>query len=86
MSRSIARSASMVQPDEVSLGRQSPYARKLSGQEAARYLGISESFLRKHRLTGDGPVYMKMGSRVVYDLCDLDAFATITKRKNTSTL
>ena len=40
--------------------------------EAAEYLGISVSTLSKRRVDGDGPKYLKLGRRVVYDTRDLD--------------
>jgi hypothetical protein len=58
--------------------------RKVSVQEAAVYLGISKSFLDKTRLNGTGPVYLKIGRRVAYDLGDLEIWATVQKRRHTS--
>ena len=46
--------------------------RKLNSPEAAEYLGISVSTLSKRRVDGDGPKYLKLGRRVVYDTRDLD--------------
>ena len=52
---------------------------------AARYLGIAESTLNKSRLTGDGPPFVKVGSRsVVYRRCDLDKFLESRLCKSTS--
>jgi predicted DNA-binding transcriptional regulator AlpA len=39
---------------------------------AARYVGLSESTLAKLRLNGNGPIYCKLGRRVVYRPIDLD--------------
>jgi hypothetical protein len=39
--------------------------RKMSVQETAAYLGISKSFLNKRRLDGTGPIYLKIGRRVL---------------------
>ena len=44
----------------------------LSPKEAARYVRKSASSLAKLRVCGNGPVYFKVGSRVYYDLSDLD--------------
>jgi predicted DNA-binding transcriptional regulator AlpA len=42
---------------------------------AATYLGVSQSTLEKWRVTGNGPRFVKIGSRLVgYDLADLDSF------------
>jgi predicted DNA-binding transcriptional regulator AlpA len=58
--------------------------RLLSVPEAARSLGLSASTLNKLRLSGDGPLYMKLGRRVLYDLRDLEAWARERKRSHTS--
>ena len=43
--------------------------------EAARFLGLSDRTLEKHRTYGTGPTYRKLGGRVVYALEDLQAWA-----------
>ncbi len=59
--------------------------RKLAVPEAARFLGLSKSWLDKRRLEGgDGPAYLKLGRRVVYDLKDLEKWASSNRRKHTS--
>ena len=58
--------------------------RKLNVQEAARHLGLWESTLNKLRLSGNGPGYMKLGRRVLYDLRDLEEWAAQRKRNHTS--
>jgi predicted DNA-binding transcriptional regulator AlpA len=58
--------------------------RFLSPKEAARFLGVSKSWLDKKRLDGAGPIYLKLGRRVVYDPTDLNTFITQAKRRNTS--
>lgn len=52
--------------------------------EAAEYCGSSASTFEKLRLTGGGPVYSKIGRRVVYRVEDLDAWLTANKRRSTS--
>lgn len=52
--------------------------------EAAKRLGISKSWLNKKRVTGGGPPYIKLGRRVVYDVCELEVWAEGRKRTNTS--
>jgi hypothetical protein len=42
--------------------------------EAARFCGLAESTLAKLRLGGNGPVYCKLGRRVVYRPDDLTAW------------
>ncbi len=49
--------------------------RYLRTQEAARFLGLSERTLEKHRTYGTGPTYRKLGGRVVYSLADLQTWA-----------
>ena len=59
--------------------------RRLRTREAAAYLGLSPSTLEKKRLTGDGPVYFKAGSRVVvYAVDDLDAWLASRRHRSTS--
>ena len=42
--------------------------------EAARLLDLSPRTLEKHRCDGTGPVYHKLGGRVVYAVSDLAAW------------
>jgi predicted DNA-binding transcriptional regulator AlpA len=42
----------------------------ISAKAAARFVGLSESTLA--RLNGNGPIYCKLGRRVVYRPADLD--------------
>jgi predicted DNA-binding transcriptional regulator AlpA len=58
--------------------------RRLSGTEAARYLGISASTLSKLRVFGGGPKFHKLGRRVVYDTRDLDGWFEARQRSSTS--
>jgi hypothetical protein len=57
---------------------------RLSGSEAARYLGISASTLSKLRVFGGGPKFHKLGRRVVYDTRDLDGWFGARQRTSTS--
>lgn len=50
--------------------------RRLNTQEAAQYLGLKRGTLEVWRSLGKGPRYFKLGTRVVYEVEDLDAFAT----------
>jgi hypothetical protein len=52
--------------------------------EAGVYLGLSPRTLEKHRTYGTGPVYRKLGNRVVYEIVELDAWAAIGTRRSTS--
>jgi hypothetical protein len=50
-------------------------AKKLNTVEAAQYLGVKRGTLEVWRSLGKGPRYIKLGTRVVYEIHDLDAFA-----------
>ena len=58
--------------------------RRISGAEAAEYLGISASTLSKLRVFGGGPKFHKLGRRVVYDTRDLDGWFEARMRASTS--
>ena len=58
--------------------------RYLRTPEAARFLSLSPRTLEKHRIFGTGPVYRKIGGRVVYAVADLNAWADIGTRTSTS--
>jgi hypothetical protein len=52
---------------------------------AAEYLGgVVTGTLAKWRHFGEGPEYVKIGSRVFYDQADLDAFIDAGRRTSTS--
>ena len=59
-------------------------ARYLRTPEAARFLGISGRTLEKHRIFGTGPVYRKIGGRVVYRVADLERWADLGQRTSTA--
>lgn len=52
--------------------------------EAARLLDLSPRTLEKHRCDGTGPVYHKLGGRVVYTVADLVAWIDACARQSTS--
>ncbi|MBI1198636.1 MAG: helix-turn-helix domain-containing protein [Phenylobacterium sp.] len=58
--------------------------RLLRTEEAARWLGLSGRTLEKHRCTGTGPAYRKLGGRVVYTVGDLQAWIDAGVRRSTS--
>jgi predicted DNA-binding transcriptional regulator AlpA len=58
--------------------------RMLDAPAAAAYCGSSASTFAKLRLYGGGPVYVKIGRRVVYDPADLDKWLTSHRRSSTS--
>ena len=58
--------------------------RVLRTPDAAQYCGSSKSTFEKLRLSGGGPIYSKLGSRVVYRIEDLDAWIAANRRRTTS--
>jgi predicted DNA-binding transcriptional regulator AlpA len=58
--------------------------KKLSTYEAAEYLGLGKSTLDKLRVTGGGPIFIKIGKRIVYDPADLDSWFDRHRRSSTS--
>jgi predicted DNA-binding transcriptional regulator AlpA len=58
--------------------------RLLRTPDAALLLGLSARTLEKHRCYGTGPVYRKLGGRVVYALEDLRNWADQGVRRSTS--
>ncbi len=61
-----------------------PARRLLRPNEAAGYLASSESTLAKYRISGKGPIYVKLGKSVLYDVRDLDAHVASHRRRSTS--
>lgn len=51
---------------------------------AAEHLNGSVSWLNKLRMTGDGPLYSKLGRIVLYNIDDLDRWVTANRRHSTS--
>jgi hypothetical protein len=52
--------------------------------QAAEILGVRPRTMQDMRLDGTGPVYVKIGRRVVYETPDLEAFKAARKRRSTS--
>lgn len=61
-----------------------PMSRRMHRKQAAGYIGTSLSWLDKSRLRGDGPAFLQVGGRVIYDIQDLDAFLVSCRRQSTS--
>lgn len=57
---------------------------KLCVERAADFLGLSVSTLNKMRLNGNGPRYLKLGRRVLYDIRDLEEWTAECTRSHTS--
>jgi hypothetical protein len=60
------------------------FLRLLHRKQAAVFLGVSLSWLDKARISGLGPVFVKMGGRVLYDSRDLEAFIDSNRHSSTS--
>lgn len=58
--------------------------RFLKTPDAAIHLGLSPRTLEKHRCYGTGPIFRRLGGRVVYAIDDLEAWAAIGTRRSTS--
>jgi hypothetical protein len=58
--------------------------RFLRTPDAAVHLGLSARTLEKHRCYGTGPIFRKLGGRIVYAIKDLDAWAELGTRSSTS--
>jgi predicted DNA-binding transcriptional regulator AlpA len=56
----------------------------VTAKVAARYVGLAESTLAKLRLNGHGPIYCKLGRRVVYRPTDLDKWLESRTTRDTS--
>lgn len=63
-----------------------PPMKYLSTEETAEHMRVSQSWLAKSRLSGEGPPFIKAGRTVLYDLDDLDAWLSSKKRVSTSDL
>ncbi|NKB55025.1 MAG: helix-turn-helix domain-containing protein [Alphaproteobacteria bacterium] len=56
----------------------------LNTRQAAEVVGLSPATLNRMRVTGDGPLYIKAGRRVLYDRADLIAWLNDRKRRFTA--
>jgi excisionase family DNA binding protein len=56
----------------------------LTTGQAAQRLGVSISYLNKLRLYGGGPVFVKIGAKVLYDQTDLAEWIEARKHRSTS--
>lgn len=53
-------------------------------EEAAKKIGVSPKTLAKWRWQGDGPKYLKIGSRVAYRPADIEAWLNSRQYFSTS--
>lgn len=62
----------------------SPTLQYLCAKDAARLLGLSYRTLEKHRHYGTGPLYTKVGGRILYVLSDIIAWTERARRRAVS--
>jgi hypothetical protein len=53
----------------------------VSTKELSKMWNMPESTLRYWRCAGIGPIYVKLGGRIKYDLADVEAYVRANKRK-----
>ena len=58
--------------------------RRLDTKDAAKYCGLSQSQMAKLRLSGEGPVFLKICRTVRYNQKDLDDWLAQCRRVSTS--
>jgi hypothetical protein len=56
----------------------------LNPKATAEYLDLSQWTLAEWRVTGKGPIYMKLGNRVKYSLVELNAWLEARAARSTS--
>ena len=56
----------------------------LSTEKAARYIGYGVPTLERYRISGEGPVYSRVGRRVLYHMDDLNEWMRLGRRRSTS--
>jgi predicted DNA-binding transcriptional regulator AlpA len=56
----------------------------VTARTAAKFVGLAESTLAKLRLNGNGPIYCKLGRRVVYRPEDLERWLESRTARDTS--
>jgi predicted DNA-binding transcriptional regulator AlpA len=70
--------------DEPTQSQLKTHRKMMRPPEAAKYCGSTASTFAKFRLYGTGPVYAKIGHRVVYHPDDLDHWIASRRRTSTS--
>lgn len=56
----------------------------LTTQEAADLLRLKKTTLEIWRVQGRGPVFVKLGARVLYERSALEEYATASRKRSTS--
>ena len=79
------QSPSRTVPEPLGVNMQNAQNQIWTPKQAAAWLGLSESTMAKQRLTGSGPVYIKLGARRVgYREADLEAWVQANRCRSTS--
>jgi predicted DNA-binding transcriptional regulator AlpA len=71
-------------PQRTSGNLQAALPKVVTAKAAAKLVGLSASTLAKLRLNGNGPIYCKLGRRVVYRPEDLDQWLQSRITRDTS--
>ena len=56
----------------------------MDAKMTAQYLGIAAQTLARWRVEGRGPIHIKVGSAVRYDVRDLDSWLAMRRRHSTA--
>jgi hypothetical protein len=56
----------------------------LDTARAARYCGYGVGTFERYRISGEGPVYSRVGRRVLYHTDDLNEWMRLGRRRSTS--
>lgn len=61
-----------------------PEPRFMDTESAATYCGSKPATLIKYRWLGQGPAFVKLGRKVLYETAELDRWITASRRTSTS--
>lgn len=79
--RKVAASFLSTRPDAAAAGTASEM---FTTPEASAYTKLAVPTLERYRLTGEGPIFAKLGGSVRYRRCDLDAWIESRLVRSTS--
>ncbi len=58
--------------------------KRMCAKEAAAYVGLHCSTLAKYRMSGEGPIFLKLGRKVIYEQHALDSWMGNRAHSSTS--
>lgn len=58
--------------------------KRMCAKEAAAYVNLHYSTLAKYRISGDGPIFLKLGSKIIYEQHALDSWMSDNAHSSTS--